>query len=319
MLVSDVNCTLFIAHLVSVVFSWLNVALCPAMEVVYEFCLHRISLAGGRRSWLSSPGLCISHGGVSRAPDPLGAEDRRALLCRVHIAWLDEFCGLVGFFEFYHGSVLRLCVFAFCHERVLSFFARPQKKKHKCSLAFFFSTVFQLDPSIDDVGWASKPGAAATDDGTLCPRRSSGKTHNHILLRPPPLLSIACRGRAARWIATPLVPKQEQYDEVSNEMKSMMIKVGCKKEFVEENTPVLFIASWMGDNMLKKSDDMPWWSGCQFHLDTLYGVLVKMCKVPSRPLSAPMRMPISGIHKIDVNSVKYDSSLIPAQSQYDVV
>ena len=82
----------------------------------------------------------------------------------------------------------------------------------------------------------------------------------------------------------------------------------------------------MGDNMLKKSDDMPWWGGCQifvdsteFHLDTLYDVLVKVCKVPSRPLSAPMRMPISGIHKIDVNSVKYDSYSIPAQSQYDVV
>ena len=63
------------------------------MQVVYEFCLNRISLASGRRPWLSSPGLCIAHGGVSRALDPLGAEDRRALLCRVHSAWLDEFYG----------------------------------------------------------------------------------------------------------------------------------------------------------------------------------------------------------------------------------
>ena len=171
MLVSDVKCTLFDGHLVSVVFSGSNVALCPAMEVVYEFCLHRISLAGGRRSWLSSPGLCISHGGVSRAPDPLGAEDRRALLCRVHIAWLDESYGFacvwssvvdesygfVGFFEFYHGSVLRLCVFAFyrgsvlrfcvfafCHDRVLSFSRVRKKKKNKCSLAFFHS--FSVGP-----------------------------------------------------------------------------------------------------------------------------------------------------------------------------
>ena len=97
MLVSDVKCTLFKAHLVSVVFSGLNVALCPAMEVVFEFCLHRISLADGRRPWLSSPGLCIAHGGVSRAPDPFGAEDRRALLRRVHIAWLDEFYGSLVF------------------------------------------------------------------------------------------------------------------------------------------------------------------------------------------------------------------------------
>ena len=93
MLAPDVKCTLFDGHLVSVVFSGSNVALCPAMQAVYEFCSNGISSAGGRRPWLSSPRLCIAHGGVSRAPDPLGAEDRRALLRRVHIAWLDEFYG----------------------------------------------------------------------------------------------------------------------------------------------------------------------------------------------------------------------------------
>merc|ERR1712217_272967 len=32
--------------------------------------------------------------------------------------------------------------------------------------------------------------------------------------------------------------------------------------------------------------------------DTLYDVLDKLCRVPERPISAPMRMPISGIYKI---------------------
>ena len=36
----------------------------------------------------------------------------------------------------------------------------------------------------------------------------------------------------------------------------------------------------------------------EFHVDTLYDVLDKVRKVPSRPLPAPMRMPISGIYKI---------------------
>merc|ERR1711916_50950 len=56
---------------------------------------------------------------------------------------------------------------------------------------------------------------------------------------------------------------------------------------------------------LKKSENMPWWKGTkvfvettEFHVDTLYDVLDKVCKVPSRPLSAAMRMPISGIYKI---------------------
>merc|ERR1712012_766059 len=99
--------------------------------------------------------------------------------------------------------------------------------------------------------------------------------------------------------------KQERYDEISNEMKSMLIKVGWKKDFIEKNTPVLPISGWMGDNLLKKSENMPWWKGTkvfvettEFHVDTLYDVLDKVCKVPSRPLSAAMRMPISGIYKI---------------------
>merc|ERR1712135_87824 len=99
--------------------------------------------------------------------------------------------------------------------------------------------------------------------------------------------------------------KQERYDEISNEMKSMLIKVGWKKDFIEKNTPVLPISGWMGDNLLKKSENMAWWKGTkvfvdaeEFHVDTLYDVLDKVCKVPSRPLTAPMRMPISGIYKI---------------------
>merc|ERR1712040_19116 len=72
--------------------------------------------------------------------------------------------------------------------------------------------------------------------------------------------------------------KQARYDEIANEMKSMLVKVGWKKEFIEKNTPVLPISGWMGDNLLKKSDNMG--------------------RVPERPTSAPMRMPISGIYKI---------------------
>merc|ERR1712050_204158 len=87
--------------------------------------------------------------------------------------------------------------------------------------------------------------------------------------------------------------------------KSMLVKVGWKKDFIEKNTPILPISGWMGDNLLKKSDKMGWWSGmdvvCEsgsMHVTTLYDVLNDMCRVPARPVSAPMRMPISGIYKI---------------------
>merc|ERR1711865_964381 len=49
-----------------------------------------------------------------------------------------------------------------------------------------------------------------------------------------------------------------------------------------------------------------WWSGMDvlsesggMHVNTLYDVLNDFCRVPPRPVSAPMRMPISGIYKIE--------------------
>merc|ERR1712164_95599 len=100
--------------------------------------------------------------------------------------------------------------------------------------------------------------------------------------------------------------KKDRYDEIAAEMTSMLVKVGWKKEFIEKNTPLLPISGWMGDNLLKKSTNMTWWNGCdvivgkdeKIHIDTLYDALDKMCRVPERPISAPMRMPISGIYKI---------------------
>merc|ERR1719352_1252748 len=50
-------------------------------------------------------------------------------------------------------------------------------------------------------------------------------------------------------------------------MKSTLIKVGWKKDFVEKNTPVMPISGWMGDNLLKKSENMGWWKG----MDIAYG------------------------------------------------
>merc|ERR1712158_134395 len=67
-------------------------------------------------------------------------------------------------------------------------------------------------------------------------------------------------------------------------------------------------------------ENMGWWKGQNveygketLHMDTLYDVLDKLCRVPERPISAPMRMPISGIYKIkgvgDVLVYKKDQTL----------
>merc|ERR1712022_62620 len=83
--------------------------------------------------------------------------------------------------------------------------------------------------------------------------------------------------------------KQSRYDEIANEMKSTLIKVGWKKDFVEKSTPVLPISGWCGDNLLKKTENMSWWSGqdilvekTKLHIDTLYDCLNDMCSPPGR-------------------------------------
>merc|ERR1712166_815591 len=84
--------------------------------------------------------------------------------------------------------------------------------------------------------------------------------------------------------------KKERYDEIANEMKSTLIKVGWKKDFVEKNTPVVPISGWKGMDVAVGKETI--------HVDTLYECFNNFFRVPERPSSAPMRMPISGIYKI---------------------
>jgi len=102
---------------------------------------------------------------------------------------------------------------------------------------------------------------------------------------------------------------KERYDEISNEMALMLTKVGWKKEFVQKSVPMLPISGWMGDNLIKQSDKMPWWKGVdievpdgpnkgKLHVHTLLDVLEKMVFLPSRNADSAMRLPLSGVYKI---------------------
>jgi elongation factor 1-alpha len=100
---------------------------------------------------------------------------------------------------------------------------------------------------------------------------------------------------------------KERYDEIAEEMKHMLKKVGWKKSFVDEQMPILPISGWMGDNLIKKSDKMGWWSGMDIktldgkstvHCDTLLDCLEKLVQPPKRDSSGKMRVPLSGVYKI---------------------
>jgi elongation factor 1-alpha len=99
---------------------------------------------------------------------------------------------------------------------------------------------------------------------------------------------------------------QARYDEVKNEMKEMLIKIGWKKEFVDASVPIVPISGWMGDNLITKSTNMAWWKGLdvvtltndKVHVDTVLDVLEKQVVIPPRVKDKAMRMPVSGIYKI---------------------
>jgi len=99
--------------------------------------------------------------------------------------------------------------------------------------------------------------------------------------------------------------KQERYNEIADEMRSMLEKVGWKKEFVDKSVPILPISGWIGDNLLKKSDKMGWWKGCDIlvgkntvHVETLLQALNDTVTLPVRESAKIMRMPVSGVYKI---------------------
>jgi elongation factor 1-alpha len=99
--------------------------------------------------------------------------------------------------------------------------------------------------------------------------------------------------------------KIERFNEVADEMRHMLIKVGWKKQFIAESVPFLPISGWMGDNLITKSANMDWWKGVDVkvdsetvHIDTLRDALEKMVRIPERPTGKAMRTPISGVFKI---------------------
>jgi len=98
---------------------------------------------------------------------------------------------------------------------------------------------------------------------------------------------------------------EPRYKEIHDEMVHMLIKVGWKKEFVEQSVPIIPISGWVGDNLIKKSDKMAWWKGQDVkndkgtvHVDTLLDALESYVCIPERPRDKPMRTPISGVYKI---------------------
>lgn len=100
--------------------------------------------------------------------------------------------------------------------------------------------------------------------------------------------------------------QQARFEEVKGEMVNVLTKVGWNPTFVKESVPVIPISGWVGDNLFKKSDKMPWWNGVDVKaadgstvkVTTLHDALDMFAKPPKRLVDKPLRVPISGVHNI---------------------
>ena len=81
---------------------------------------------------------------------------------------------------------------------------------------------------------------------------------------------------------------QARYDEISKEVGTFLKKVGYNVEKVK----FIPISGWHGDNMIEKSDKMPWYKG-----PTLLEALDSL-EAPVRPNDKPLRLPLQDVYKI---------------------
>eukprot|EP01084_Bolivina_argentea_P292626 503101_1 len=81
---------------------------------------------------------------------------------------------------------------------------------------------------------------------------------------------------------------ESRYNEIKEEVTAYLKKVGYKPAKI----PFVPISGWVGDNMVEKSPNMPWYKG-PYLLEALDGVTP-----PKRPTDKPLRLPLQDVYKI---------------------
>ena len=81
---------------------------------------------------------------------------------------------------------------------------------------------------------------------------------------------------------------EERYKEVQEEIERLCDRIPYPKDKVQ----YVPMSGYLGDNLAKPSDKMPWWSG-----PTLVGALDNL-KQPEKPTDKPLRIPVQDVYKI---------------------
>jgi len=114
-----------------------------------------------------------------------------------------------------------------------------------------------------------------------------GQTREHALLAftlGVKQMIVACN----KMDADSVKYSEERYEEIKKELSGFLKKVGYNVEKIR----FVPISGWAGDNMIEKSDNMPWYKG-----PTLLEAL-DLLEPPVRPSDKPLRLPLQDVYKI---------------------
>jgi elongation factor 1-alpha len=114
-----------------------------------------------------------------------------------------------------------------------------------------------------------------------------GQTREHALLAftlGVKQMIVACN----KMDADSVKYSEERYEEIKKELSGFLKKVGYNIEKVR----FVPISGWAGDNMIEKSEKMPWYKG-----PTLLEAL-DLLEAPVRPVEKPLRLPLQDVYKI---------------------
>ncbi|KAL7646684.1 UNVERIFIED_CONTAM: hypothetical protein RMT77_001937 [Armadillidium vulgare] len=93
---------------------------------------------------------------------------------------------------------------------------------------------------------------------------------------------------------------EDRFNEIKKEVSAYVKKVGYNPTVV----PVIPISGFNGDNMLERSDNMPWWKKTKverksgnYEFETLFDALDNI-EPPTRPTDKALRLPLQDVYKI---------------------
>ena len=81
---------------------------------------------------------------------------------------------------------------------------------------------------------------------------------------------------------------RERFEEIRKEITRMLSMAGFKVEKI----PFVPTSGWLGDNLVKLSEKMPWYKG-----PTLYEAL-DVFELPTKPIEKPLRIPVQDVYTI---------------------